>query len=86
MGDDEPDVIVIPVTTVGSLNAYPAEEPIADNDNEDDSQAALIAAMQADEYLFDLDAQMDGDHASALASAGWGMDEDYGPTTGEFDE
>jgi Fe-S oxidoreductase len=25
-----------------------------------------------------LDDQMDGDHASALASAGWGTDEDYG--------
>ena len=26
----------------------------------------------------DVDESMDGDHASALASAGWGTDEDYG--------
>ena len=26
----------------------------------------------------ELDDSMDGDHASALASAGWGTDEDYG--------
>jgi hypothetical protein len=26
----------------------------------------------------DYDDSMDGDHASALASAGWGTDEDYG--------
>ncbi len=26
----------------------------------------------------DIDASMDGDHASALASAGWGTDEVYG--------
>lgn len=29
-----------------------------------------------DEYTYD--DSMDGDHASALASAGWGTDEDYG--------
>jgi len=29
-----------------------------------------------DEYAYD--DSMDGDHASALASAGWGTDEDYG--------
>ena len=26
----------------------------------------------------EIDESMDGDHASALASAGWGTDEDYG--------
>ena len=26
----------------------------------------------------DIDDSMDGDHESALASAGWGLDEDYG--------
>lgn len=30
------------------------------------------------EYNFDADESMDGDHESALASCGWGMDEDYG--------
>lgn len=27
---------------------------------------------------YDFDDSMDGDHDSAMASAGWGMDEDYG--------
>ena len=31
----------------------------------------------------DYDDSMDGDHASALASAGWGTDEDYGYYGGE---
>jgi len=30
------------------------------------------------ELLEDYDDSMDGDHDSALASAGWGTDEDYG--------
>jgi len=33
-----------------------------------------VAAEMADHY----DESMDGDHASALASIGWGTDEDYG--------
>lgn len=86
MGPDEPELVVIRVMTAETVNTYPAEDPTADNDNEDDSQAALIAAMQEGEYLFDLNAQMDGDHASALASAGWGTDEDYGLTTGDINE
>lgn len=34
----------------------------------------------ADEYAsqVDYDDSMDGDHDSAMASAGWGTDEDYG--------
>lgn len=31
-----------------------------------------------DEIPDDIDDSMDGDHQSALASAGWGTDEDYG--------
>jgi len=31
-----------------------------------------------DAHLDDWDDSMDGDHESALASAGWGTDEDYG--------
>ena len=34
----------------------------------------LIEQFMGDQY----DDSMDGDHASALASAGWGTDEDYG--------
>ena len=32
----------------------------------------------------DIDESMDGDHATALASAGWGTDEDYGGTHERF--
>ena len=39
-------------------------------------QATERAEELADEY--DYDDSMDGDHESALASAGWGTDEDYG--------
>lgn len=35
-----------------------------------------------DEYEYD--DSMDGDHASALASAGWGTDEDYGGGYDDF--
>lgn len=35
-----------------------------------------------DEYEYD--DSMDGDHASALASAGWGTDEDYGGGCDDF--
>ena len=33
-----------------------------------------------DEYQEEYNDKLDGDHASALASAGWGTDEDYGGT------
>jgi len=39
-----------------------------------------------DEEYSDLDDSMDGDHESALASAGWGTDEDYGCSFTEFDD
>lgn len=41
----------------------------------------LIAALDNANELYGDDADpgdMDGDHASALASVGWGTDEDYG--------
>lgn len=38
------------------------------------SEAMNAASTDEDGY----DDSMDGDHASALASAGWGTDEDYG--------
>lgn len=43
-------------------------------DNADENWWADRAEDDADEY----DDSMDGDHESALASAGWGTDEDYG--------
>lgn len=33
---------------------------------------------EAEDSIMDVDDSMDGDHASALASAGFGTDEDYG--------
>ena len=39
-------------------------------------------SVEEDEY----DDSMDGDHASALASAGWGTDEDYGYYGDEWDQ
>ena len=67
-------------------------DPLFDPDNsvEDDdmslehdpSDALLV------EYLYDdhddfFDESMDGDHDSAMESAGWGTDEDYGYFGGE---
>jgi hypothetical protein len=37
-----------------------------------------------DECHAEYDDSMDGDHASALASAGWGTDEDYGSYDGDW--
>lgn len=54
---------------------YMSERDVADmfrnNDLEDDE-------------LEDADDSMDGDTASALASAGWGTDEDYGTFSEEY--
>ena len=36
---------------------------------------AFVENILEDDYI---DESMDGDHESALASAGWGTDEDYG--------
>lgn len=41
-----------------------------------------VAMDLADQY----DESMDGDHASALASAGWGTDEDYVIDNDYFDD
>jgi hypothetical protein len=48
---------------------------IAEAFNTDLDQVQDILAGYLDE---ELDDSMDGDHDSALASAGYGMDEDYG--------
>jgi hypothetical protein len=46
-----------------------------------DAETALaIRYKDIEEY----DDYMDGDHASALASAGWGTDEDYGYASDEY--
>jgi len=38
-----------------------------------------------DDYADEYDDSMDGDHESALASCGWGTDEDYGDYGGGDD-
>ena len=39
---------------------------------------AAHSGILDDEEETDVDDSMDGDHDSAMASAGWGTDEDYG--------
>ena len=46
-------------------------DDLEDNWDEDDEEAE-------DDWDDSIDDSMDGDHESALASAGWGTDEDYG--------
>lgn len=43
----------------------------------------LLLDEEEEEFIDspDYNDSMDGDHESALASAGWGMDEDYAPDT-----
>ena len=51
-----------------------------------DSRALLDSCVSVDHDEVeddDYDESMDGDHESALASAGWGTDEDYGCYGGE---
>ncbi len=45
---------------------------------EEGAELCLESVGWYDEENDDYDDSMDGDHASALASAGWGTDEDYG--------
>ena len=43
-----------------------------------DSRALLDSCVSVEHDEDEYDESMDGDHESALASAGWGTDEDYG--------
>jgi hypothetical protein len=43
-----------------------------------DSRALLDSCVSVKHDEDEYDESMDGDHESALASAGWGTDEDYG--------
>jgi hypothetical protein len=52
-------------------------DPFFDIDNVYDED--MVDYMCDDEYWEDdYDDSMDGDHDSAMESAGWGLDEDYG--------
>ena len=48
-----------------------------------DSRALLDSCVSTEHDEDEYDESMDGDHESALASAGWGTDEDYGCYGGE---
>ena len=48
-----------------------------------DSRALLDSCVSVEHDEDEYDESMDGDHESALASAGWGTDEDYGCYGGE---
>lgn len=59
------------------------QDMIASGYTEDEIAKSLgvpLEWVQDSIYEFDMNdsGDMDGDHASALASAGWGTDEDYG--------
>lgn len=56
--------------------------------DDDDMDSDLDSPTDSEEYEMNPDDSMDGDHASALASAGFGSDEDYGDYGGndEFEE
>lgn len=50
-------------------------DQIADMLNYEVAEVVDVIDEYVDEYTYD--DSMDGDHASALASVGWGTDEDY---------
>lgn len=59
-------------------NSYEDDEM---NPNYDDSNDFYADGVEADDMIQwedDYDDSMDGDHDSAMESAGWGTDEDYG--------
>jgi len=54
------------------------EDDIAEMLNVDPSEVYARSQDASEEEWDRYEDSMDGDHESALASAGWGMDEDYG--------
>ena len=51
----------------------------------DEKQAIWDSMIQHFNEMVEADlGDMDGDHASALASAGWGTDEDYGGSASDW--
>jgi hypothetical protein len=69
--------------SVMSNLAYEIEQAFIDGDTPEQIAEALnIPVSMVHDWLeamdVDYDDSMDGDAASALASAGWGTDEDYG--------
>jgi hypothetical protein len=58
--------------------SYDMVAQIVETAIEDDPSFFDDADVDPTEYDYQYDDSMDGDDASALASAGWGTDEDYG--------
>ena len=58
--------------------SYDMVAQIVETAIEDDPTFFDDADVDPAEYDYQYDDSMDGDDASALASAGWGTDEDYG--------
>ena len=76
--------------SVMSNLAYDIEQAFIDGDTPEQIAEALnIPVQMVNDWLegmdVDCDDSMDGDAASALASAGWGTDEDYGDYGGDSD-
>jgi hypothetical protein len=66
--------------SMDTVNALFEENP------KDPTKAAGILSERIRDAEYEGDpGEMDGDHASALASAGWGTDEDYGYGDDPFD-
>jgi hypothetical protein len=53
-------------------------DPLFDADNAYDDDDMSLVGDEDDSNYDDYNDFMDGDHDSAMTSAGWGMDEDYG--------
>lgn len=73
------DASVIDRATVGDLNVWNETGSPWAADIEDKERLRELENQEPDE-------SMDGDHDSAMASAGFGTDEDYGDFGGGFDE
>lgn len=68
------------------MNDFDNNEYYQDEGYYDDLEQQYYEEHQDFDDEWDYDDSMDGDAASALASAGWGTDEDYGYTADELAE
>lgn len=59
-------------------NSYEDDEMNPNYDDHDDFYGDVTAEDLENNWDDSVDDSMDGDHESALSSAGWGTDEDYG--------
>jgi len=73
-----PEAIAGPFDTEEEANAWVVECDYTNDSNVFIDNADLLDPEE------DYDDSMDGDHDSAMASAGWGTDEDYGGTDERF--